>query len=92
MQVVSEIRTACYNACRSAGHRQGLRCDRRGFRMSTGGKQIMSHIRTISCRRPTPGQYESLLQLVGLLNAVLALFVNLCEVFGIPISSKEPAS
>ena len=43
----------------------------------------MTHIRTISRCRPEKAQFESLLQFVGLLSAILALFNNFMDTFGI---------
>jgi hypothetical protein len=47
------------------------------------GREEMTHIRTISRCRPEPGkaQFESLLQLVGLLSAILALINNFVDTF-----------
>jgi hypothetical protein len=39
-------------------------------------------------RTPGPAQFESLLQLVGLLQALLGLFSNVANTFGIPIPQK----
>jgi hypothetical protein len=47
---------------------------------------------TIWCRRASPGQYGFWLQILGLLNTVLTLSVNLRGVFGIPIPLKKTAS
>ncbi len=49
----------------------------------------MKHVKHIS-RRPQPAQYESLLQFIGLLNAILALFNSILSTLGLDIdlSSK----
>ena len=43
----------------------------------------MTHIHTISHGRPEKAQLESILQFVGLLSAVLALYNNFIDTFGI---------
>ena len=43
----------------------------------------MKHIRTISRCRPEKAQFESVLQFVGLLNAVVALIANVMSTFGL---------
>lgn len=52
----------------------------------------MHHIRLISQQRVALAQYESLLQLVGLISAILALFTNICDMIGIPIPLKQQDS
>ena len=50
----------------------------------------MKHITTISHQVPIQAQLESILQLVGLAQALLALFTNFMNTFGIPIPQKSP--
>jgi len=45
----------------------------------------MRHIRSISWQRPAKAQFESILQLVGLVNTLLSLYVNVANTFGIPV-------
>jgi len=49
----------------------------------------MRHVRSISKRSPMPAQFESILQLVGLVNAILSLYVNVANTFGIPVPQKD---
>jgi hypothetical protein len=49
----------------------------------------MKHIRTISRCQPRKAQFESMLQFVGLLSAILALISNFMDTFGISISPKQ---
>lgn len=48
----------------------------------------MRHVRCVSCEVPSTAQFESILQLVGLFNALLSLYVNFATTFGIPIPDK----
>jgi hypothetical protein len=57
--------------------------------MAAGKENDMRHIRTLSSNRPAPAQFESVLQLVGLFNAILALYTNISQVFGLPVPQKE---
>jgi len=43
----------------------------------------MTHIRTISRCRPEKAQFESILQFVGLLSAIVSLIGNIMDTFGI---------
>ena len=52
----------------------------------------MHHVRLISRQSAALAQYESLLQLVGLISAILALFTSICNVIGIPIPLKQQDS
>jgi len=50
----------------------------------------VKHIITISSDLPVKAQFESFLQLVGLAQALLALFNSFMNTFGIPIPQKNP--
>lgn len=50
----------------------------------------MNHIKTLSVCPPAKAQFESMLQFVGLAQAVLALFTGIMNTFGIPIPQKNP--
>jgi hypothetical protein len=50
----------------------------------------MRHLKAISQNSPARAQFESALQLVGLLQSMLALFVNVANTFWIQIPHKEP--
>jgi hypothetical protein len=47
------------------------------------GRIPMTHIRTISSGQPKKAQFESILQFIGVLSAILALFNNFMDTFGI---------
>lgn len=49
----------------------------------------MKHLRTISRNIPAPAQFESVLQAVGLLQSLLALYEYFSRIFGIPIPQKQ---
>lgn len=50
----------------------------------------VNHIKTLSVCPPAKAQFESMLQFVGLAQAVLALFTGIMNTFGIPIPQKNP--
>jgi hypothetical protein len=52
----------------------------------------VKHIRSISASIPAQAQFESILQLVGLAQSLLALFTNIMDTFGIPIPQKDPSA
>lgn len=52
----------------------------------------MRHISTLTRKAPAKAQFESLLQLVGLLNSVLAFYQNVSNVFGIAIPQKSESN
>lgn len=48
----------------------------------------MKHIRVMS-RRPAPAQFESILQLIGVINGLLDLLNRLSETFGANFLNKQ---
>lgn len=48
----------------------------------------MKHIVLIGKQRPAPAQFESVIQLVGLLNSFVTFLGNLGFLFGIDFASK----
>ena len=50
----------------------------------------MKHLRIRTAVRPVEAQLESVLQLVGLLQSLLALYTNVAMTFGITIPQKGP--
>lgn len=49
---------------------------------------IVKHVRRISVSVPVPAQLESILQVIGVAQALLALFNGIMNTFGIPIPQK----
>ena len=49
----------------------------------------MKHIRVMGRQRPAPAQFESLIQLVSLLDNLLYFFENLDRLYGIGFPSKS---
>lgn len=50
----------------------------------------MRHIKQISTGRPAPAQFESVIQLVGLLQSLLQFYTNVANTFWIEIPHKAP--
>lgn len=48
----------------------------------------MKHVKRISVSAPVPAQLESILQIIGVAQALLALFNDIMTTFGIPIPQK----
>ena len=45
----------------------------------------MNHVRPVSQPIPVKSQYETTLQLLGVISAILALFAQVTAMFGIPL-------
>jgi len=48
----------------------------------------MKHIRPVSNLRPQKAQLTAILQLIGVLDSLLSLYVRLTDIFGIAIPQK----
>lgn len=49
---------------------------------------IVKHVRRISVSAPVPAQLESILQIIGVAQALLTLFNSIMNTFGIPVPQK----
>jgi hypothetical protein len=75
-------------AASQGGHNRILGYKQRALYVS-GENSEVKHIRIISSHIPVPAQFESILQLVGLAQALLSLFTYFMNTFGIPIPQKN---